>query len=302
MCASSSLERRPWLRRRVQLLRALCLACALLLSHCTRQDAVQDAVLLASQGEEAKAIALLEGYLREHPNATRERQLLVRLHASVGNLGKAEQHVTALARTLGEHSPVPWLELGHALELQHRYDEALEAYDRAAVAAPTDPTGPRVGGLRAARWGEMDLAAERLTEALRRNPRDATVWHAWGVVELKRGNPQTAQKAYESGLLADPASSENHLGLATLALQRKDHAAALRHYDDVVRLKPTSGNAHLGRSWALIMLGRVQEAREALARARDLGGDREAIAAQMHVLAQRTASAGENPQKPSQNR
>lgn len=283
--------------------RALLVAlCGLLLAHCARQDVVQDAVLLANQGEEGKAITLLEGYLREHPNATHERQLLVRLHASLGNMGKAEQQVMLLAQQLGEHDPTPWLELGHALELQHRYDEALEAFDRAAAVAPSDATGPRVGGLRAARWGEMDLAAERLTEALRRDPRDAAVWHAWGVVELKRGNPVAAQKAYESGLIADPNSAENHLGLATVALQRREYAVALHHYDELVRLTPGAANAHLGRSWALIMLGRTAQARVELAHARTLGGDQNAIRAQLRVLEEGAGKASQNPEKPSQNR
>ncbi|HEX2879414.1 MAG TPA: tetratricopeptide repeat protein [Polyangiaceae bacterium] len=282
--------------------RVLAATAALLLVHCTKQDIVQDAVLLASQGEEGKAITLLEAYLREHPNATRERQLLVRLHASLGNMGKAEQQVMLLAQTLGEHDPTPWLELGHALELQHRYDEALEAYDRAAAVAPRDATGPRVGGLRAARWGEMELAAERLTEALRRNPRDASVWHAWGVVELSRGNPDAARKAYENGLIADPESAPNHLGLATVALQQRAYAVALHHYDELVRLRPTSANAHLGRSWALIMLGRHQQARVELGRAQALGGDPKAIRAQLDVLQKGIGMMSQNPQKPPQNR
>jgi tetratricopeptide (TPR) repeat protein len=283
-------------------LKVLAATIALSLNHCTQQDVVQDAVLLASQGEEGKAITLLEAYLREHPNATRERQLLVRLHASLGNMGKAEQQVALLAQALGEHDPTAWLELGHALELQHRYDEALEAYDQAAAAAPTDPTGPRVGGLRAARWGEMDLAAERLTEALRRDPRDANVWHAWGVVELARGNLEAARKAYENGLIADSRSAPNRLGLATIALQQRAYAAALHHYDELVRLRPTSAAAHLGRSWALIMLGRNEQARAELAHARALGGDPNAIRAQLDVLSKGSGIVTQNPQKPPQNR
>lgn len=275
--------------------RVLLTVSGLLLAGCAKRDVVQDAVLLASRGEEGKAITLLEAYLREHRNATHERQLLVRLHASLGNMGKAEEQIELLARSLGEHSPTPWLELGHALELQHRYDEALDAYDRAAAVAPNDPTGPRVGGLRAARWGEADLAAERLTEALRRDPRDAATWHAWGVVELKRGNPVAAQKAYESGLIADPNSAENHLGLATVALQQRAYGVALHHYDELVRLRPSSANAGLGRSWALIMLGRTAQARVELARAKALGGDPDAIRAQLHALAHGAANSAENP-------
>jgi len=274
----------------------------MLLVSCARQDVIQDAVVLARQGEEKKAVTLLEGYLREHPNATRERQLVLRLYAAQGNLGKAEQHIAQLVRTLGEGSPVPWLELGHALELQHRYDEALAAYDKAAAAAPKDPTGPRVGGLRAARWGELDASAERLTEALRRDPGDAAVWHARGVVELKRGNGAAAKNAYQSGLLADPASAENHLGLATLALQERAYAVALGHYEAIVRLRPTLGNAHLGRSWALIALGRSEDARRALADAQALGADQKVIRAQLRALAEAAAETAKKTQKPRENR
>ena len=63
-----------------------------------------------------------------------------------------------LARTSGPSDPTPYIELGHALELAHRYDEALEAYDAAASAAPASPAGPREGGMRCARWGEAEEA------------------------------------------------------------------------------------------------------------------------------------------------
>ena len=105
-----------------------------------------------------------------------------------GDLGAAERAAADLAARLPPESPIPWLELGHAMELAHRYDEALDLYDRAAAVAPLDNVGPKTGGLRAARWGETALALPRLEEALRRDPRDAETWHALGLVRLHEGD------------------------------------------------------------------------------------------------------------------
>lgn len=283
---------------RPALLGASLICCAAAFMGCVRRDVTGEAVLLADRGEEEKAIQLLTAYLGEHPNATRERQLLLRLYASLGNLAAAEKQAELLARALGNHSPLPWVELGHAMELQHRYEDALLLYDKAAEIAPRDPTGPRVGGLRAAHWGELDVAAERLTEALRRDPKSAEVWHALGVVELQRGNEEAAERAYASGLRADPNSAENHLGQATLALRRRAYVQALAHYDVLIALRPKLPNLHLGRSWTLIQLGRTAEAREALARAQQLGGDPGVIREQLKLL----AGSAQNTQKHPQNR
>lgn len=167
-------------------------------------------------------------------------------------------------------------------------------YDRAAEVAPRDPLGPRTGGLRAARWGETELAAPRLEEALRRNPRAADVWHALGLVRLHLGDLDGAQVAYRSGLVADPGALENRIGLATVALERGAPADALREYDVVIQARPMFGDGYLGRAWALIALGRFDEAAASLDEARRHGADARAIDRQTRLLtrlAARTANA-----------
>lgn len=253
------------------------------------------ALLLVDKGRSDEASLLLASYLAKHPDAVAERRLLVRVEASRGQLGAAERQVEELERILGPNSPVPFVELGHALELAHRYDEALAAYDRAAEAAPRDALGPLTGGLRAARWGEPELAEPRLAEATRRGPKDPAAWHALGLVRLSRGNPDGAEQAYRAGLLADPKSAENHVGLATVALSRGDMAAAIVEYDAVIALRPRFADAQLGRSFALMGLGRFEEADRALAEASRLGGDRHAIAAQRRELARRTSPDSATP-------
>ena len=240
--------------------------------------------MLANHGQEAEAIAVLSQHTREHPDAHDARRMLIRLYGSARRLDRAEAEAEQLAERLGAASPIPWIELGHAFELARRYPEALALYDRAARVAPTDPSGPREGGLRAARWGEAELAAARLEEALRRDPADAEVWHALGLALVHLGDFAGARTAYERGLIADPRALENHLGLASLALKQERPAQALTHYDRVLMHKPEFSAGHLGRSWALILLGRLDEAMEAIARAEKLGGHAKIVANQRRVI------------------
>jgi Flp pilus assembly protein TadD len=246
--------------------------------------------MLMDKGRVEEASALLLSYLQKHPSAVAERRLLIRVEASRGQLGAAQAEVAQLEKQLGPHSPVPLVELGYALEMSHRYDEAMAAYDQAAELAPADPLGPLTGGLRAARWGELDLAEPRLREAVRRGPKDPAAWHALGLVQLSQGNPTAAEHAYRSGLLADPAALENRVGLATLAISRGDLAEALVQYDAIVQRRPHLPDAQLGRSFALIGLGRFDEAQRALDEAAHLGGDPRVVAAQRRELARRTSN------------
>ena len=241
--------------------------------------------MLVDKGRSAEAATELEAHLRQHPQAVPERRLLIRVYAAMGQLARAQEHAQRLSQALGPRSPVPWVELGYALELSHRYDEALEQFDRAAEVAPTDPLGPVVGGLRAARWGEAELAEPRLVEGLRRDARNAEAWHALGLVRTRLGNLAGASNAYQSGLRADPHAVEDHVGLATLALLRGDASAALSEYDSIVSARPKFADAQLGRSWALMKLGRLDDAQRALDRAQELGASPRPLSAQRRALA-----------------
>jgi tetratricopeptide (TPR) repeat protein len=248
-------------------------------------EPANQARMLVQKGRPAEAAQELEAYLQKHPEAVPERRLLIRVHASMGQMGRAQAQAQALAKALGPTSPVPWVELGYALELNHRYDEALEQYDRAAQVAPSDPLGPLTAGLRAARWGEPELAEPRLIEALRRDARDPEAWHALGLARARLGNLDGAADAYRSGLRADPRALENRVGLATLALLRGDASAALAEYDALISARPQFADAHLGRSWALMKLGRLDDAQHALDRAQELGASARPLGAQRRALA-----------------
>lgn len=283
------------------LARSLLAVCALtLVLGCASSAAspLPRATMLMDKGQTDAASQLLRSYLTKHPRAVAERRMLVRVEAARGQLGAAQVEVEQLAKQLGPSSPIPLVELGHALEMAHRYDEALEAYDQAAAVAPRDALGPLTGGLRAARWGELEWAEPRLNEAVRRDAKDPAAWHALGVVRLSRGDLPGAEQAYRSGLLADPAALENRVGLATLAISRGDLPAALVQYDAIAARRPNLADAQLGRSFALLGLGRFEDARRALDEAARLGGSPRVIAAQRAELSRRTSPHLASPAAP----
>jgi Flp pilus assembly protein TadD len=268
-------------------MRWLVLFLALALLGCgTGASPSQRAALLVHRGQEEEAVQVLRKHLAQHPDSVPERRMLIRVLALLGDLGKAQHEAEELAKRVGPGDPMPWIEMGHAFELTHRYEDALNMYDRAAEVAPKRPDGPREGGLRAAAWGEVELAEPRLIETLRRDPRDAEAWHALGLVRMHLEDFDGAREAYQKGLVADPEALENHVGLATLAVKTGDAKSALAEYDVIAKARPRMGDAHLGRSYALIQLGRLDEAEQAISRAEQLRASRRAIALQRKLIAQ----------------
>jgi tetratricopeptide (TPR) repeat protein len=239
-------------------------------ASCAPQGPIERAQQLVRLHREPEALTTLRTHLAKHPDDLAARRLYVRVLAFTGDIDAARREVAELERRM-PGDPIPWIELGHAFELGHRFDEALAAYDTAANTAPASPAGPREGGMRAARWGEPEEAISRLEEAVRRGARDAETFHVLGLARLNVRDLDGAEEAYKQGLTADPKSTENLLGLATVAVVRNDPAAALAAYDAIVQRKPGYAAAQLGRAWALAKLGRRSEAEQALDRAAELG-------------------------------
>jgi tetratricopeptide (TPR) repeat protein len=251
---------------------------------CAARSATARAQALVRQHRETEAVAALQAHLAARPDDIPARRLLVRVLGFVGDMVGARRETEELTRRLGDADPTPTIELGHALELAHRYDEALEAYDAAAAAAPASPVGPREGGMRAARWGEVEASRPRLEEAIRRGANDAETWHALGLVRWHLGDAEAAVEAYRAGTVADPRAPECWLGLASVAVARGDAAGALVAYDRVLALRPRFAAAELGRAWALAKLGRRADALEALDRAESMGARPENVARQRAAL------------------
>jgi len=251
---------------------------------CAAPSAADRAQALVRRQRAPEAAALLRERLRERPDDIAARRLLIRALALAGDALAARAEVAELALRLPPNDPVAYIELGHALELSHLYDDALAAYDQAADIAPASPDGPREGGMRCARWGQVAAAQARLEEAVRRGARDAVTWHALGLVRMHAGDLAGAEDAYRAGTVSESKGAENWLGLATVAIVRGDPEKALDAYDQVLAREPRFAPAELGRAWALGKLGRAADASRALDRAEALGAPAANVARQRAAL------------------
>jgi len=210
-----------------------------------------------------------------HHQTPREHALLL---VARGDLTGGTKELERL-RDQSPNDPIAWIDLGHAYELAHEYDRALEAYDHAADAAPKRFDGPREGGMRATAWGEYEAAKPRLQAAILRGDDDPETYHALGLVLLHLGDKEGARAAYTKGLQSPLGDKDATcvLGLATLAVLEEDPKNALRWYDELANRRPQHAGAQLGRAWALTRLGRFDDAQIALSEAAALGGNPESI-------------------------
>jgi tetratricopeptide (TPR) repeat protein len=267
------------------------LLCFFLLASCVTPSPAQRAISLAHLHREAEGVELLRSAITKNPDDVDSRRVLVRLLGLTGDLPAAKKEAEELQKRLPEGDPSGWIELGHAYELSHQFEEALASYDAASSAAPGSPAGPLEAGTRCARWGEMELARPRLEEAVKRGANDASVWHTLGFVRLRMKDLDAATEAYRKGLDADSSAAENWLGLASVAVIRNDGKGALEAYTALLELRPNFGSAELGRAWALAKLGRPKEALAALDHAETMGAPKANIARQRAALAHPTPTS-----------
>jgi tetratricopeptide (TPR) repeat protein len=129
----------------------------------------------ALTGDLARALALVTEGLEAHPRAAALCNLLAVIHERRGDTRAAAQ---AAERGLHEDGSLPQLHknLGDALYAAGRYDEALEAYQRAVKLNPAlgDDVYLKLGNIRF-KWQEVEQAVACWERALALNPENMTI-------------------------------------------------------------------------------------------------------------------------------
>jgi tetratricopeptide (TPR) repeat protein len=92
-----------------------------------------------------------------------------------------------------------------------------------------------------------------------------------------RGDEAGARACFAAVITRCPGEAAPHFNLGVMALD-SDPQAALDHFTRGESLAPDDVDYSLGRARALVRLGRAEEARQALARARDLDPEHPRIA------------------------
>ncbi len=215
-----------------------------------------------------------------------------------------------------------------ALELLHRYPEALEALGQAAELGVNDPELPLASGmillklgrgsealesfhryrkalpaeevpgaryfafavLAAEMAGRAEEALELGREGLSRHPSSGPILVNLGVVLERRGEPTTAEALYLRAVGESGTPPQAHRNLGDLALRRGDRASARAHYERAVRLNPELGDEVFLRLGTLFYEdGDMDAARALWRRALKLNPDNEVVRTNLGLVA---AAAG----------
>jgi len=209
-----------------------------------------------------------EHALKLRPNAQEAALALTAIEVAEGKRAAALSRVLELQKRFPDSATVHTL-AGDILTVHARHSEAVRAYERAFQLAPS---GPLVlswfKALRGA--GQPGLARQKLVEWLQQRPDDQAVRLHLASLDRDTGNPAAALPHYEYLLRPNP---DNPLVLNELAIayQRLKDARALDTAERAYRLAP---NPAVADTLAMILLDRgdARRALEVMQKAADQAG------------------------------
>lgn len=114
--------------------------------------------------------------------------------------------------------PSAWEALGQAYETSRVFAGAHVAFGAAASLKPSDPKLWYRAAITAARFGEVELALERLASSLKLAPDYGPAWRRKGTWLLDLGRTDEAKPAFERANELLPERSDAVVGLARVAL------------------------------------------------------------------------------------
>lgn len=133
------------------------------------------------------------------------------------------------AIALDSHNGTAHANLGQALEMAGRDDEAILEYQRALRIRPTQPNVHRALAAELNRQGRLEEALAEYVEDVRQNPGRAASYYYLGTLHERLGRPDEAADKYRAALSVDSSFSLAEVGLARLLLQRPDERQAEPH-------------------------------------------------------------------------
>lgn len=190
--------------------------------HATSEQRRTAAVLLARQGDELRAIEVLEG-LAASPGGIDEegRLLLASLYSRTGKLQQAERVAQDLLANEPSAAALAFsLQLYHALGQQANVDRVLQQLDASSL---PEESKRQVRAAFLARTGDRDQAAEVLRAAAEASPEDAEAWNRLVAFQLAGGDADGALATAEAAAarLPDNASLRdlrNHADLVRASI------------------------------------------------------------------------------------
>lgn len=157
-------------------------------------------------------------------------------------------------------SPVAHNNLGMALALEGRLDDALGHFRQALALDPARPVSHYNVGFTLAHQGQPREAIGYLRESLRLRPADADAHFTLGVALAATGARAEAVRHFEESLALRPEDAQVHREMANALAAEGDLEGAGRHFEESLRLDPSDFRTHSKYGNLLSARGRQAEA------------------------------------------
>ncbi|HAT36464.1 MAG TPA: hypothetical protein DCS82_12165 [Rhodospirillaceae bacterium] len=210
------------------------------------------------QGEHDQAETIIRQLIRQRPGHA-ETWNLRGVNALKGGSADFAVQCFTEASSLDRESADYAANLGHALGMEERWEQAAGAWSRAVLLAPDDADYQLGLAISLLQQGMTDEALEHGDRALQGDPNPEAIF-SFAKVLFERGETKSAINAYTSGLERAPENVDGqfHLGLLLQKIGSLEEAAS--HYRTLLVDHPTHADALCNLSAAARELGKLDEA------------------------------------------
>lgn len=153
-----------------------------------------------------------------------------------------------------------YLSQGIALGEQGRYDEAVQAFNKAIEINPQYEAAWYLKGAALDRQGRYDEAIQACDMAIDINPQDADAWNIKGMVLEDLGMSDEAIEAYDNSTEINPQNPDAWYNKGEALYWLGKHDEAIQALDMVIEIDPQDADAWYLKSMALDDLGKHNEA------------------------------------------
>ncbi len=197
-------------------------------------------------------IAEVELLLGELPGYRRAKHLLSlhELSCGMSYLYRENPEIAVVyLQNAIEHYPdnaLAYNELAKLLANQDQFEEAFEHVDRALASRPIFADGWITRGSLYEMQGDFQQAEECYVEALKIRPMYSNAHYKLGVLAVKMSRPNQAIFQFIQALEENPDFPDALFGLASTIFQQGEIENAKKYFDKVLQINPDHAKAHCG--------------------------------------------------------
>lgn len=225
----------------------------------TSADLLAAAVRHHQAGQLREAEQLYRQILRGNPAHADALHLLGVIGCQMGHAAPAVDYI-GRAIALAPRNPVYHSNLGNALQMLGRLDEAVAAYRRALELQPDFVDAHRNLGKTLQAQGRVDEAEKCYQQVLRLKPDHALAHNDLGMLYKNQGRRQEAVACYRQAVRCQPSLAEAHSNLGNVLKMLGQLEEAEVSCREALRWQPACAAAHNNLGNALADQGRIDQA------------------------------------------